>query len=468
MKKGANEKASTRSKKALKQSWAAQRERRDRGLRYQRESKTREHHALLQDGPRFGQSRTFEQIDESTTWVKRTMLPCAKTQPEARKAIAERIVALRSWQQQAAYLFLVLRAKGLSKDLSKYFCSWLVPKKERLVVVIEEEEDTALMGADNIDAQKKKTVTSVLERHNIASGEVVSRTPLPPGFLCLNLAWDRQDAEVWLFNDTPQATWDMQRLNVGESAIWVIDWDDNVREIRNPAILEKVKQRWTRIVKFFAGNYLFFYDQFDGLSAFQPHPKTGTLTAVVDVPKPIRSFHEEAYDMDDNNLVWTLAGDMLFVLLLHPCFYYPTELDPSVGCICCGGSNYVRVKNARNCCVALQVLFLSDLEYGWTLLAPPPVHYSVFAPLPQMWVDLTLKRLYLAGGSVDLDSKAKKVGAKSPERIEGGYVLSLAHPATKFVYDKKLQMRADVVQLDCKKGDAERLKEGMVVTYPRR
>ena len=132
-------------------------------------------------------------------------------------------------------------------------------------------------------------------------------------------------------------------------------------------------------------------------------------------------------------------GDMLFVMIIQPCYFFPSQIESSIGCSCCGGSKFVRVKDARNCCLALQVLFLSDVEYGWTLLDPPPVHYSASkGSLPHMWVDETDKMLYIVGGL----SVAVKSGHETVrEPVLGGYMLHLKYATNQFVYNKNLKPR---------------------------
>ena len=386
-------KASTVEKRKLKQTWENKQHSTNRSLaqnRVRKEINSNRHMNDLANPRRYGSESTpIQYYDESSLLVQRMMTQFNRWEAnQNRTFISSRVASLTHYRQEIT-AFLSCRQKlGLSKDVARYICSWLVPRRELIEI---DEEKNVIKRTDWFTGEME--YVSLPEEIRASSERV-------------DVIFEPLDGELWCFGET----------------IFALDTNENFRQIENQELVSFKESRESGSAdSVWAGNRLFFFIAGEKDMIFEPHPKTGTLRLMPDSLVPKRAECASEYGLGSAQFVSALCGDMLFLLTISDCVFYPSEIAANSGCMCCDGENYKRIKKAENCCVVLQVLYLSDLEHGWSAMKPPSIHYHADLKPPQMRFDLETKMLHIIGGC------EKKNSRKKSSPIIGGYSLNLTN-----------------------------------------
>ena len=403
-------KASTVEKKKLKQKWDNKQHSTNRALAQNRVAKevSSNRHLSDQHSARSNSSEgrgggEVVRLSESDARVRQLLIPFSSVRAHQNRVIvSKRLIGMVHWRQEVL-AFLSCRHKlGLSKDVARYICSWLIPKKE----IIEFEENA-------------------IKRTDLLSG-MVEIVPLPEDFKVseyFETTFDVFDGDLWCF---------------GDEKVYALDLLENqFREIQNRALADfrGMIRNHSPATFIWAGNQLFCLCHAKEW-ILEPNSATGTLERLPSPFVPSRLVHcDDQHDPFEIKTESVICGDMLFLLSISTCSMYPSLLDLETGCTCCGGSKYKRVSKPENCCVIFQVLYLSDLEHGWSSMLPPPVHYCCrrSSTPPKMQIDLEKKIFKIIGGfeRPQVDSSAKE--------IIGGYSLNLANPDYHWKYERNLK-----------------------------
>jgi hypothetical protein len=394
-------KASKGEQKAAKEAQRCQRE-------HARESRSRH---LWQDREHREAMLTRETTEEGSRIVyltERDITPifavhggAART---AREAVAERVkhASQRAWRR-GLICFVCCWKLGplpLLRDVVRYICSFLWPRRWRL------ERDSLV---------------------NVRSGEVRPMTLSPFGEVSwVRRAYDAGEHELWHWGEQREhiCVYDLQR--------------ETWRSVTNPLLCD-LHDRALRNHP--SGNYGFNYLlSGDWMLAY---PQFHSAEVLFSCENEMRSFDDVPFPEPQGHFVWDLStfvsvGNCLFLMgSIRECMTYPSEVPADAMCWCCYGSNYKQLTHAYNCCVTLQLLFLNDLEYGWTSLLPPPVHYN---DLPELFVSSDSMQLVARGGF----ERAMKAGHIEVVPIEGDWVLELRSAAAKWVLRKaRLSVKPD-------------------------
>ncbi len=344
----------------------------------------------------------------SVTSVNEGMLDLPRVSPShrvARGEVAARVAVLmsRSWRRNMI-VFLCCWRLGklqLTRDVVRYVCSFLRP-----------------------------TLWTVTESglRNLRSGEL-RVWPLPPfaDFKPETHAFDAQEREVWLWGQLGQIC--IFSLKDGE---WRVVKNRELLEAHAAGFENRMNRQHTgyRLRYVFFGDLLLAYEGSDRYSdemLFSSENPRRTLTQVaVPIPKYCR-YRASMYTV--------LVGSCLFLFALaEECTMYPSVLQPDACCWECGGSMWKRVQKPVNCCALLQVLFLNDLGYGWTVLLPPPVHYRV---APEFYASPDRMQLVMNGGTVALGLGQLYNPNDKEGKVGGRYVLDLSRSKSKWEFVKE-------------------------------
>ncbi len=312
----------------------------------------------------------------------------------AREAIAERVKEASRWGWRRGLICFVycwkLGPLALSRDVVRYICTFLRPRRWW-------------------------DIGSALR--NLRTGEL---RPLPPApfeeWKVVQHAYDAGEHEMWRWGEKAEqiCAFDLQKET------WRTVSNQLLRDIHAQA-LRMYGPEW----EYFGMRYVLIGDWMVLCESDPIGHKITLLSCAnesrsfIQMPMPEPLFHQR-WD-------WTKvanAGNCLFILgMTRECIVYPSVVPEDAMCWCCYGSDFKRLTNACDCCVVLQVLFLNDVEYGWTMMFPPPVHY---ASLPDLFVSADGTHLVARGGT-------KRVMKGERETREDGWVLNLQSASAKWV-----------------------------------
>ena len=381
------------AKQRLRDKREHERERRSKCLHQDRQLKDLMVAKAETDQSRAGEMRYLTERDMTPRFP--VSPAAAKT---AREAVAARVkeASVRGWRRGLICFVCCWRLGGmrLSRDVVRYICTFLRPRWWR-------ETSEGLL--------------------NLRSG-LVRPMPPPPfqDFKEVCRAYDVAEHELWCWGEKAE-----------EICVYSIS-EDSWRSVDNP-VLREIHANALALAGSVPSSYIADYRLIGNwLFALTRH-YDGEGKKLLSCDNKARRFDlaklPDPYIQNDwDYSAAANAGNCLFLLgIAQDCLTFPSVVPVDAQCWCCFGSNWKRMERASDCCITLQVLFLNDLDYGWTPIQPPPVHYST---APDFFVSADGTQLVAWGGT---KNNTTSDGRGTLKDIQDGWTLDLMHANSKWV-----------------------------------